>query len=546
MAAPRIRRCHFATHDTSDLGNVGRLVELYRDELRRCGPLKTWYVWSGIRWRADDVGFSLTLAKRVARSIAQEAYDASSANYEELAKRLERWARASCSRAKIEAMLGMATDALAVRVTDLDRDPWLLNCKNGTVDLRTGDLQEHRPADLITRYVPVDFVPTAHRGVPEQYIDAAEMWQEFLASVTGNDADLAGYIQRAVGLTLIGAPLESVLFFAYGPPGTGKSTFLDILLHLLGDYAQKVTGDVFMTRFGNAGLRPEIAQVRGTRLVVCDETNKGRRMDVGLVNDLTGSAHITARALYQNAVTFPRTFTPWIASNFRPEITEGDDSGIWRRLHEMPFDHPVSDSQRQRNLAGILVRQAGMAILAWAVEGALMYQRDGLRSTPRVADATANFKWQMNPLNEWLDERCQRGTNFWAATTDLYRDYHFFCELISERPIRRRDFGERLLVLGLAQVRRGYARGFAGLRLNSQRDHVDPVGFADPGGPNAESSDKSDTTDPHFENLFRNTLELPGTTAPDSGTIHGGAVSGATEVDQIDRAPIPSSSQAGQ
>jgi len=457
--------CPPCRHRLTDVGNAARLVELYGDQLRYCGQLRKWLVWTGRRWRVDDRNRALALAKAAALGIFAEAAEAEKYLDEDAAVKLARWAKASSSRGKVTSALELAVDDLAVTVGGLDADPWTLNCLNGTVDLKTGELNPHDPADHLTCLAPVEYHPEADLGKPEPFAEAADCWRKFLNTTSVRDEGLTTFLQMATGLTLIGEPLENVLFFAHGVGQTGKSTFLDILLGVLGDYAAKVTGDALMVRSRSGGLRPEIAKLRGTRLVVCDETNKDRRLDVGLVNDLTGGAKITARALYQDEITFSRTFTPWIASNYRPELPEDERSGIWRRLREIPFDHVIPKEDRRNNMAAHVIGQAGPAVLAWAVRGALEYQRSGLPQVGRVEAATGQYKEAMDPLAEWLSERCILNAEAWAASNDLWLDYKKFSEDSGERPIRRREFGTRLERHGASQHRTNSTRGYAGVGL---------------------------------------------------------------------------------
>jgi putative DNA primase/helicase len=211
----------------TDLGNAERLVARHGRVLRYCQASKKWLVFDGTRWRMDAIAEVWRLAKDTVRQIYAEA---SQARSEEERKEIAKWAARSESEQRLKAMLALAEKEVGIPVTpeELDADEWLLNVANGTIDLRTGVLREHRPEDLITRLVPVAYDPDA----------TCPTWQRFLNRIMGGKQALIDFLQRAVGYSLTGSTREQVLFLMYGTGANGKSTFLDALQALLADQPQ--------------------------------------------------------------------------------------------------------------------------------------------------------------------------------------------------------------------------------------------------------------------------------------------------------------------
>ena len=260
-------------------------------------------------------------------------------------------------------MISLARSEPGIPVTprELDSDPWLFNVVNGTIDLRTGQLREHRREDMITMLAPVVFDPKARNTI----------WESFLDRVLPDPA-LQGFVQRAAGYSVTGDCSEEVLFFPYGSTQTGKSTLLRALAKTFGDYAMTADFGAFLARDRNAGgPRNDIAAMSGKRMVVSVEVDPGQRMGEALVKQLTGGDDVRARFLFQESFEFAPTFKIWLAANDRPHVRDDDDA-IWRRILQIPFDARISEEERNPAIKAHLCdpESAGAAILAWCNRGA--------------------------------------------------------------------------------------------------------------------------------------------------------------------------------
>jgi len=479
-------RAHGGRFRRTDLGNAERLVARHGRVLRYCQASKKWLVFDGRRWRMDAVADVYRLAKDTVRHIYAEASGVAS---EEERKQITKWAVRSEAEPRIKAMLGLAEKEVGIPVTpeELDADPWLLNVANGTLDLRTGALREHRPEDLITRLAPVTYDPDA----------TCPTWQRFLQRIMGGKQTLIDFLQRAVGYSLTGSVREQVLFLMYGTGANGKSTFLDALQALLADSALQADFSTFLMT-EREGVRNDLARLRGARLVSAVEAEAGRRLSEVVLKQLTGGDRITARFLYGEFFEFTPSFKLWLAANHKPMI-RGQDPGIWRRIRLIPFTETIPKEEQDRELPEKL-RAELPGILAWAVQGCLAWQRDGLGEPEEVREATAEYRTEMDILGDFIAAHAEVDASATVEASILYRQYAAWAEGNGDKPMTKTMFGCRLSERGFrpCKVGKASARGWGGLRLTSQAAGRDS-GDGSPGGAAvADAFGQADTFDGDF------------------------------------------------
>jgi putative DNA primase/helicase len=388
--APASRR-----YKRSDYGNAEGLVDRHGSDLRYSRGLG-WVVWDGRRWRRDGDGEAMRRMKETVRAMWKELAGLEDRDERDAVYRfLLRSETASRLKAALE--LAESESAVVVSAAALDADPWLLNVENGTVDLRTGELREHRRDDLITRLSPVAYVPEAR----------SPLWEEFLARVSGGDEELQAFLQRAVGYSLSGLTSEEKLFFAHGPGASGKSTFLEAIKAVIGEYAATADFESFLKKKGDGGVRNDIARLAGVRLTIGVEVEQGKQLAEGLVKSLTGGDTITARHLYKEHFEFLPRFTLWLAANDRPRVS-GSDSGIWRRIVQLPFTVVIPEQERDPTLKQRLKSDPEIqsSILAWAIEGCRAWQEQGLNIPERVKLYTEEYREENDPFADFFEERC--------------------------------------------------------------------------------------------------------------------------------------------
>jgi len=434
-----------------DLGRAERLVAEHGHRLRYVRETRRWLVFDGDRWRADMTGDAERAAKDTARGLLDAAARIEDPEQRE---RAAKEAVRALAEPRIRAMLTLAETepGIATAVAELDRDPYLLDCQNGTLDLRTGELRAHDPADLITRGTDVAYDPAA----------AAPRWQRFLAEVFDGDGELIAFVHRLVGYALTGDTREHTLAVLHGTGANGKSTAVEVLKLLLGDLAATAAFDTFARSQGDHGPRNDLARLRGARLVTASESGEGRRLDEATVKEVTGGDTIAARFLYGEHFEFRPTFKLLLVTNHRPRV-DGDDDAIWRRLRLIPFETSFQ-GREDRHLAATL-RAELPGILAWAVEGCLAWQGDGLGNASAVTAATRSYRADEDHLGAFLADRCQPSGA--VAASDLRAAYEAYCAEAGERPLGGVALGQRLARRGI-HAKRGAkgSRIYVGVTLD--------------------------------------------------------------------------------
>lgn len=450
----------------TDYGNAERLVGHHGRDLRYVYAWDKWLVWTGRVWRVDDTGEVERRAKDTVRRIYQEAANAEDADAR---KALANHAKSSEAKGRIEAMISLARSEAGIAVTpeELDADPWALNVPNGTLDLRTGELRDHRREDLITKMVPVEYDPDA----------TAPTFEAFLERILPGE-ELRGFVQRAKGYSATGDTSEQCMFINHGPGANGKSTLEEVCQAALGDYAMRTPTEMLLTK-RPGGIPNDVARLKGARFAAASETEEGRRLAESLVKDLTGQDTISARFMRGEFFDFKPTHKLWLSTNHKPEI-RGTDNAIWRRIRLIPFNVTIPKQEQDRKLPERL-RAELPGILAWIVRGALEWQREGLRPPDEVRRATGRYRAEMDVIAAFIDEECIVAEHATASAKALYSAYKAWCEENGERPESQRRFGGRL-------KERGFESGR--ITTGARKGAVEWYGIGLAGGPEGSPSDK--------------------------------------------------------
>jgi P4 family phage/plasmid primase-like protien len=483
------------SYHLSDLGNAQRLVDRHRPDIRYCHPWARWLVYDGRRWTVDDSGEITRRAKETVQAIYAEATTAD----DEQRKALAKWAIQSENERRIKSMIELAKSELGVPVQpdELDQDPWLLNTKSGTVDLRTSKLRPHCREDLITKLAPVTFEPEA----------TCPTFEAFINTIMGGSANLIAFLQRAIGYSLTGSTREQVMFIAHGTGSNGKTTLLaDTILPLLGDYAQQTPTDTLMVKRGET-IPNDLARLKGARLVAAVESDEGRRLSEALIKQLTGGDRIAARFMRSEWFEFTPAFKIWLGTNHKP-VVRGTDHAIWRRIRLIPFNVTIPDAEQDKQLPDKL-RAELPGILRWAVEGCLAWQRDGLGAPDEVTQATTAYREEMDVVGGWITDCCVTNLSAAASAKALYTSYTEWCEANGERPQNQRAFGARLTERGFRRFRgTGNRNMWEGIGLKSYPSPDESYPNEAPKFPR-QNHGNEDSSYPSYPKSGINASELP-------------------------------------
>ncbi|MCQ6554747.1 phage/plasmid primase, P4 family [Streptomyces sp. C10-9-1] len=376
---------------------------------------------------------------------------------------------------------GVATSAAA-----FDADGELLSVRNGTVNLRTGRLHAHRPADMITRRLDVAYHPEAE----------CPRWDTFLTQIFPDHPELPGFMRRLVGYGVTGSTSEQCFAFLHGGGANGKSAFLDAILHVFRGVTKSTEFSTFEQRVTVGQASPELASLRGARLVTASETEKYSRLAEALVKQLTGGDPVTCRFLNQNPFTYVPSFLLMVAGNYKPAILS-QDTGIWRRVKLIPFEATFRGAKADTSLPSKLRSEAD-GILAWAVRGAMEWYATGLEEPASVQAATQDYRESEDRLQEFITARLVQEPTARVAPMVIRRAY---AEWADDAGLSRKEvlsgwaLGVELESRGYSKDKRGGRWGFNGVRLMtdeelSRANRLTELADADEGAaPNTSTKD---------------------------------------------------------
>lgn len=463
-----------ATYSLTDDGNALRYVDTYRNHVRYCVDRGQWLAWDGYRWRYDD-----GTVTEYARSLARALPDSDKTEI--------RHKRYTLSQRGVTNMLSLARSAegTRVRVEDMDARPYELNTPAGVVNLRTATLAKPDPSALHSRSTPVapDFDATPTR------------WLAFLAETFAGEPEVTTYVQRLLGLSLIGSVIEPVLPFCHGSGANGKSTLLDVAQAILGigddGYARPAPADLLLANAHGPGHPTELANLAGARLVVASELEAGQRFAEARIKQLTGKDTISARFMRQDFFSFRPTHTIWLLANDQPAVRVGGPA-FWRRLRLVPFLNVVPPEHRIGDLSEQLIDAEGPAILAWCVRGAADYLAHGLGEPASVKVATEGYAHDQDTVAQFLEERCEIGDpnamHLRVHVSTFRAAYESWCHATGETALSAKALTQTLTGrYGITRDRDNRARYYAGVRLTDVSSEADePSQSPESNGPDNE------------------------------------------------------------
>lgn len=448
----------------TDLGNAERFLEHHKEEIRYCPEIKMWLIWNGSRWQIDENGIIHEKAKETVKRIQEEIELAQGDPI--LQKRITMHAMRSQEISRINAIIKLVrTDSgVIVNLDCLDSDPMLLNCSNGTVDLRTGILLPHSREQLITRSTSIHFDPDAQ----------CPQWEAFIEKILGPFKDKIDFMQKIIGYALTGQTSEQCLFILWGYGANGKSTLLEIIRRMMGDYARHTPSSTLLT--DRAGIRNDLARLKGARFVSAVEVGIGKMLDEALTKELTGGDPITSRFLFREYFEQKPTFKLFLAVNQKPEI-RGIDHGIWRRIRLIPFETIIPDDEIDRDLSKKLEKELP-GILAWAVRGCLAWQKEGLSIPESLQAAIQQYKQESDQISGFIEDTCVLETGARIPVKILYDIYKKWSEDNAAETLPKKTFGHLLRQRGIKQGKSDGVRYWKGIGLKVNNREYDSYSSA--------------------------------------------------------------------
>jgi putative DNA primase/helicase len=367
---------------------------------------------------------------------------------------IEKYAILSESVRRREAFVKAASWIKALNITsdDLDPNPWLLNVKNGVVDVITGEFREHRQEDMITKIANVEYDPNAD----------CPIWKQFIREIMNYNSEIMTFLQTAVGWALTGDTSEQCMFILFGSGANGKSTFLNVIMNILGDYAIATPTETFMKRSGDQSTN-DIARLRGTRFVTTTEAEQGRRLAESIIKQITGNDRMTARFLYGEFFSFVPTFKIFMATNHLPVI-KGTDHGIWRRIKLIPFTTRIEEEKQDKHLEEKLRAEAS-GILNWLLEGTRRWRSEGLKAPDVIRHATDDYRGEMDVIGNFIKECCVQQPEATVRIRELFKSYQDWCDDNNEHACSERFLSLRLKEMGYDRTRTADARYWLGIGL---------------------------------------------------------------------------------
>ena len=358
----------------------------------------------------------------------------------------------------VTSALQAAKPMLLHNIKEFDTQEFLLNTPVATYDLRLGisGAHEHTPTDLITRITSV--APSTEN---------MDLWMESVNNFFCGDAELIEYVQQTVGLAAIGKVYQEALIIAYGEGCNGKSTFWNAVSKVLGSYSGSISADA-LTVGCKRNVKPEMAELKGKRLVIAAELEEGMRLNTSIVKQLCSTDEIAAEKKYKDPFKFEPTHSLVLYTNHLPRVGANDD-GTWRRLIVIPFNAKIKRNSDIKNYADYLAKNAGGAILTWIIEGAMKAIANNLKLTPPkvVVDAIEQYRNNNDWLSIFIEDCCEVDRTFTQKSGELYQEYRAYCSRNGEYARSTTDFYAALETAGFERRKNRTGMYVYGLSLKS-------------------------------------------------------------------------------
>jgi len=445
----------------TEIGFSDRLVHYYGSDLKH-NKSHGWLSWDGKHWNTGAEKQVQEYAKHLAKKLFEEALNLSNEINELNNKAIEQESTGHdssfykdkvkiltkrCKELRLHAFsmnkgssinsvtkLASSDPVIAKDASEFNSDDWLLNVKNGTLNLKTGELQNHKREDLITEYIDIPYDRDA----------TCPLWDDFLSYIMGGNQELIQYLYRALGYSLIGGNSEQALFICYGDGKNGKSVFLGAMQNIMGSYGRESHPDTLMVnnRNNSNGASDDLARLAGARFISVNETKEGHRFDEPKIKSMTGGDKLVARNLYKDSFEFEMKAKIWIRTNHHPEF-RGEDIGIKRRMRKIPFLVNVPPEKRDIELPDKL-KSEYPGILNRIVQGCLEWQITRLNEPQIVLEATQEYLDQMDIIGQFFSHLFPDGQLTEQKASEMFEFFSSWATLTGRPSLSQTRFGKTL------------------------------------------------------------------------------------------------------
>lgn len=416
---------HDPSADMTEYGIAYRVNNEHRGRMVWSDTLECWFGWNGVHWeRLSDTEVTGRVTDVIRDSLWREA---NALEGEDRVKKMKFYfdsqkARVTNAVKSLLPTCGAERDEMIN--PDLPRG--FLGVANGDIEIATGRFLP--PSKERRTFLDTDIVYDPDATCP--------LWEQTVADAFFGETELVDYIQRIFGYALMGNPSEEMMFIFYGNGCNGKSTILNTVRAVFGNAGCSMDPDV-VTSVGASGTasggapRADVVALAGKRLVLIPETDQRARLKESFVKRLVSTDEITARGMYERRMrSFKPTWVPIMATNYLPRI-DGDDEGIWRRVHTVGFNRNFDNDEKAKRDShrSEKLKAEYPGILNWLLEGYQKYLEVGLRKPKSVTAESNEYRSSMDSLQEWLEDRCILGRDQWVSTTDAWNSWKSFSQL---------------------------------------------------------------------------------------------------------------------
>lgn len=404
-----------------EAGMADLFSECYQNDTRYCAEAKSWFTYDSGRWQ-KDVG-SLLVAAKIKEFIRLMALYCGEIADDEKRKQYMSFVAKMGDRRFRDRLMKDAADSMRIEAEQFDTHPYLINCKNGIYDLESMEFREHRWQDFLTMQTNFEYSVQDVR---------CERWEKFIQEVTQNDYEKADYLQRALGYSILGTSKEECMFILHGKTTrNGKSTMLDAIQHLLGDYSTVAPVELICRsdRAKNAeAANPVLAKLKGKRMVTMSESDTAGKLDEATIKQYTGGEDITARELYQSAITYKPQFTMWLSCNDLPAVK---DKSLFAsdRVRVIEFNRHFTDAEQDKGLKDYFESPEAMkGIFTWLIAGYFKYRRFGLRMNDNMKAVVKQYERDNDLVLQFLEEKCEQKDDAITKAKTLFDTYKIWCK----------------------------------------------------------------------------------------------------------------------